>query len=293
MNKLSDEPFHLSKERPENTVEIVIVGNELLSGTTLDTNSHWLTQQLTNLGFLVRRKTTIRDDLGEISGTFKEVLSRKPAWVISIGGLGPTFDDMTLLGLARSLGKVLEINPKALEQLKERYRNRAKLYGKKYSRITKASLKMVTLPRGSEPLKNTEGSAPGVLTESRGGTKIVSLPGVPREMKAIFLQELKPMLEKVPGRIRRFEQWLYIEGVSESKIAPCVHKIVKESSQAVYVKSHPFGFKKGKSLIKVQFIAQSENEQDSLKLLDRACTKLIQNIKSLGGAARFIRRRSI
>lgn len=282
----------MSKKRSENTVEIVIVGNELLSGTTLDTNSHWLTQQLTSLGFLVLRKTTIRDELGEISSIFKEVSSRKPAWIISLGGLGPTFDDMTLLGLAKSIGKALEVNSKALELLKERYRNRAKLYGKKYSRITKTSLKMVRLPRGSEPLKNTEGSAPGVLTESRG-TKIVSLPGVPREMKAIFQNELKPMLEKVPGRIRRFEQWLYVEGVSESKIAPSVHKIVKESSQAVYVKSHPFGFKKGKSVIKIQIIASSQNEEDSLKLLESASTKLIRNVKLLGGAARSIRHRSI
>src|SRR5208283_986205 len=147
----------------QSNAEIIIVGNELLNGTILDTNSHWLSKRLTALGVFVSRKTTVRDDLSEITSAFAESLERKPSWLFSFGGLGPTYDDKTLEGLSRAIGRRLSINRVALKMLRERYRTRPRLKNQRPSRVTKYSMKMATLPEHSIPLTNRQGSAPGVF----------------------------------------------------------------------------------------------------------------------------------
>ena len=88
--------------------EILVVGNELLNGTTLDTNSFWLSKELAKTGVKVERKTTVRDELSAISLAFKQCISRKPDWVFSAGGLGPTYDDMTVRGPRARIGQKIE-----------------------------------------------------------------------------------------------------------------------------------------------------------------------------------------
>jgi molybdopterin-biosynthesis enzyme MoeA-like protein len=129
-------------------VEILVVGNELLNGTTLDTNSFWLSRELGRSGLRVERKTTVRDELPEISTAFRQCISRKPDWVFSIGGLGPTYDDMTVRGLALALGRRLKLDPVAVAMLKESYRRRALLLKKPVRRLGNASLKMAMIPVG-------------------------------------------------------------------------------------------------------------------------------------------------
>ena len=80
-------------------VEILCVGTELLSGITLNTNADWLCGEITNVGGVVRRVTVVRDDLSEISSATRESLAREPSIVITTGGLGATYDDMTLEGI--------------------------------------------------------------------------------------------------------------------------------------------------------------------------------------------------
>ena len=217
------------------------------------------------------------------------MIGRRPGWIFSLGGLGPTFDDMTLRGLANALGRKMELNETAAKMLKERYRARSLLYGRKYARVTKASLKMATLPAGAIPLRNTRGSAPGVLIH-HDGVRLISLPGVPREMKAIFREQVRPLLQSTPLRNERLERWLYVEGVTESRLAPKIDKTVKKYGERVYVKSHPFGFKKGKSVLKLQIIADSVNASGSKKLLDEVAERLTKSVSSLGGSAKWMKR---
>ena len=82
-------------------VEILCIGNELLSGITLNTNAHWISKKITKIGAYIRRVIVIRDDLDEIKLTLRDSLSRKPNWIIVCGGLGPTYDDKTLLGVGK------------------------------------------------------------------------------------------------------------------------------------------------------------------------------------------------
>src|ERR687896_717716 len=102
-------------------VEILCIGTELLSGITLNTNAYWLCSEITNVGGVVRRVTVVRDDLIEISSAARESLARKPNILITTGGLGATYDDMTLEGLAAALGKKVVLDSRAVEMLKKSY----------------------------------------------------------------------------------------------------------------------------------------------------------------------------
>jgi nicotinamide-nucleotide amidase len=269
----------------QTTAEIVVIGNELLNGTVLDTNSHWLSGQLTKLGLRVTRKTTVPDLLSVISSAFVEAIERKPNWIISAGGLGPTYDDMTFEGLAKAVGTSVKENAVAVEYLIESQKRRLG----KYRRPTKAGLKMATIPIGSIPLSNPAGSAPAVLFE-KGSTKIVSLPGVPWEMKAIFLLHLKPKLEsETRGRFERRETWLSVSGVGESRLASTIERIAKKYAPEIYVKSHPSGFRKGAPILRIQFIqSRSCASEGTSQSLSQATKDMMRSVKTRGGVATLV-----
>src|SRR4029077_12612139 len=103
------------------TAEIISVGNELLIGHTLDTNSHWIAKRFTRCGWTLQRITVLRDSLAAIGDGVTGALRRKPDLLITLGGLGPTHDDMTLKGIALALDKRLALNPQALAMVKARY----------------------------------------------------------------------------------------------------------------------------------------------------------------------------
>src|SRR5215212_5899353 len=103
------------------TTEILCIGNELLSGITVNTNAHWISQKITEVGGLVKRITVISDDVKEISLAVKESIARKPNWLVISGGLGPTYDDKTLQGVGLGLGVELVLDNTAVEMLKNSY----------------------------------------------------------------------------------------------------------------------------------------------------------------------------
>src|ERR671933_2756747 len=121
-------------------VEILCIGNELLSGITLNTNSHWLCSQVTNVGGVVRRVTVVRDEISEISSAIRESLARNPDILITTGGLGATYDDMTFEGMAIALGKRIVLDSRAIEMLKKSYAIRKLQY-----ELNKSRLKMATI----------------------------------------------------------------------------------------------------------------------------------------------------
>ncbi len=274
----------------QNTIEIVVIGNELLNGTTLDTNSHWISKRLVRLGAIVTRKTTVRDDLGEISEAFSAAIGRTPSWIFSLGGLGPTYDDMTLKGLSRAVKRPIQRNIRALKIIRESRERRVLSGAKLPMRITQATLKMADLPRGSIPLRNSVGTAPGVLTIT-GSAKVISLPGVPREMKAIFVEEVQRVMKRELPKFGKIEKWFRTSGITESAIAPYIGKLMKEYSPLIYIKSHPVGFKNRVSILEFQISAtyRLDEELKSKKILSEATTELIAVSKKLGGKVDPIR----
>lgn len=249
-----------------------------------------MSEELTKLGVRVTRKTTIRDELGVIILTFKECLRRKPEWIFSIGGLGPTYDDMTIEGLAKSVGKELYLDDSAVQMLKDSYERRRKMFNHPIRRLPKASLKMAMIPRGATALYNSVGSAAGVLLKV-GNTTIASLPGVPSEMKAIFTEELVPRIQETSSKFINAEEWLELVGTSESRISTPVARISKKYSPLLYVKSHPMGFENGKSIIHVQLIltSKAQDKEKSVGQLEKAASEMITAAKKLGATVKTIK----
>jgi len=173
------------------TSEIVCVGDELLSGTTINTNAYWISREITKVGGSVKRITVIKDDVDEISLGVRDSIFRKPDWLILSGGLGPTHDDKTLQGVASGLGLELAVDNVALDMLKKSYARHSMNF-----ELTEIRLKMAKIPIGSKPIQNPVGSAPSVLIVTCE-TKIVCLPGVPGEMESIFLESVLPQMKKI------------------------------------------------------------------------------------------------
>lgn len=273
-------------KKDPSSVEIIIVGNELLNGTTLDTNSHWLSRRLQSLGASVTRKTTVRDNLQEISQAFQTAVKRSPAWIFSLGGLGPTFDDMTLRGLAVSLRRELCRNLTAVQMIRKSREERIHSGTRISRRLLPFTLKMAEMPVGAIPLVNTVGTAPGVLVNTRS-TRIVSLPGVPKEMKAIFLQEVEPLLRKMHIGTKREEKWLEVQGISESSIAPKISKLMQKYAPSIYIKSHPIGFRKDVSILKFQLSIEGGSRKNE-KILEEVANELISDSRKMGAKVRML-----
>ena len=236
-------------------VEMMTVGKELLIGRTLNTNAHWVGKRLARLGTMIKEITTIDDDLDEISSTLKTVVARSPDFLIVIGGLGPTPDDMTLKGLAMGMGVSLSLNKDALGLIRAHYAGR----GMANAVITPSRRKMATLPRGATPLRNGTGTAPGVRMMV-GKTVVFSLPGVPAEMKSIFAESVEPEIKRKLGPLHRKYVTLKLEGVFESVLAPYLVTLLKKHPYA-YIKSHPRGTKGGVSKIEVDIAVVGEDRR--------------------------------
>jgi molybdenum cofactor synthesis domain-containing protein len=270
---------------PAAYVEIICVGNELLIGKTLNTNAHWLARKITSLGLSVKRITVVRDDLDEISSAIKESIQRKPAFIITTGGLGPTFDDKTLEGVAKALNRDLEENAEALEMIRKKYERYVAEGRMERFEMTPYRLKMARLPRGAKPLPNPVGTAPGVLIEYEG-VSLVMLPGVPQEMMAIFEEQLEPLLRKISGNLTFYEASLEVRGVPESELAPVIEEIMRDNPY-VYIKSHPKISEKT-HYIELHFSTTSDDQSVAKQRIERAILQISEIIRDKGGRIRAI-----
>ncbi|MFX1484565.1 MAG: molybdopterin-binding protein, partial [Promethearchaeota archaeon] len=163
------------------TVGIVAIGNELLDGKVLDTNSNWMEIRLLAIGLEIKRLVSVRDEIEEI-GNAVDFMSEACDVVITSGGLGPTHDDMTLEALAKHLNLKLEENHEAIDIIKRQYKTLHENGIVKTSDMTPSRRKMAQLPEGAKALDNRVGGAPGVMIQA-GATTIFCLPGVPSELK--------------------------------------------------------------------------------------------------------------
>jgi nicotinamide-nucleotide amidase len=221
-------------------IGILIVGNEILDGLVLDTNSHWIINQLKALKLQVKQKMTVRDEVPEIARSLRRLLANGSNLIFTTGGLGPTHDDKTLLGVANAFGLPLELNDDALKIVTRQYadlHDRGVIESKE---ITKARRKMAILPKGAKPLDNRVGGAPGVLLDIEG-TQIISLPGVPGELMWIFDNQLLSLLKvRVEGAFA--EDVIYLPLRDESTLAPIIDEVMQDVP-GVYIKSmvKPYG----------------------------------------------------
>ena len=195
-------------------VEIVTIGDELLLGFTVDTNSGFLGRELANLGITVARHTTCGDDIGIIVETLREALNRTGT-VITTGGLGPTADDMTIEAVARLFDRELVRDDAIAHWLEQRWTS-----FRRSGAMPQSNYKQAMIPRGAEIVANPVGSAPGVLVTDERGRWVATLPGVPREARAMFTESLRPRLAALAGDATVVRSvTLRTVGIGESSIA--------------------------------------------------------------------------
>lgn len=267
-------------------IEIICVGNELLIGKTLNTNAQWLAKRITTLGLSARRITIVGDDVDEISSAVREAVQHNPRFLITTGGLGPTFDDKTLEGLAKALECKLEINEEALMMVKEKYRKYAEEGKLEKAKLTPPRVKMAKLPEGAKPLSNPVGTAPSVIMEHRSIT-ILALPGVPSEMKAIFDGSVASLLKQVAGDVTFFEMSIEATGVIESEMASLIERVMHDNPYA-YIKSHPKGAEKIPR-IEFHFSTTAKNSGVARKRVSKAFVQLSELIQEKGGKIKPIK----
>lgn len=218
-------------------VTVIAVGDELVGGFTLDTNSHWLAGRLRLLGLPVKRITAVRDREPEITEQITRDLSDPEVTdVFCCGGLGPTPDDRTLAAVAAALGRGLVV----LEEVRGRIEARARRLHEagllESPLASEANLRMATVPaRPTRVLRNRRGAAPGLFYELPQGRLFV-LPGVPVELRGIFTDELEP--ELLAGHEPAVLKELRFEFVAESRLAPVMRE-VEASHPDVSVGSYP------------------------------------------------------
>jgi nicotinamide-nucleotide amidase len=257
-------------------IEIISIGNELLIGKILNTNTQYLAKQATNLGTKITRATTIPDDIDIIATTIQEALKRKPQFIITTGGLGPTFDDKTLQGIAKGLNQKLTVNPEALGMVKQKYEAYAKNQSTEADiELTQPRIKMATVPEKGTPIRNPIGTAPAIQAKTNG-TIIFALPGVPREMEAIFQETIVPTLRQAAKGTNFYEKSLHAENILESNLAPLID-IVMQDNPGIYIKSHPKG-EENKPHIEIHLsatVADDEITQEKLEAVANQLASLI------------------
>lgn len=257
-------------------VELLVIGNEILIGKTKDTNSNYMAKRITKYGHKIRRITAVGDELEDISSAMKEAISREPDMIITCGGLGPTFDDMTLQGIAQALNTELELNQHAYNSIKRSYEAAFRQGVLKLDGMTKEREKMAYLPKGSTPLPNKRGTAPGVKIKL-SKILIFCLPGVPMEMKSMFKIVVLPILKEKKGKF--MEKSFIFTGIGESHIAPYVTE-VEERYPKLWIKTHP---RLGEFGAEIEVSITAFNVENAEELADIAIEKLKKVVINLKG----------
>jgi len=189
--------------------EIIAVGSELLTPDRLDTNSLFLTEKLNRLGIEVVRKLVVGDEHNQIRDAFREALGRVEL-VISIGGLGPTEDDLTRETVAELLGRTLQRNEAVLRGIQERFRR----FGRQMPEV---NIRQAMVPEGAVLLPNPQGTAPGLWMETDGHI-VILLPGPPQELKPMFTVHVEGRLAQRAPSVRLFKRELRVAGMAESDV---------------------------------------------------------------------------
>jgi nicotinamide-nucleotide amidase len=211
-------------------VEIITIGNEVISGHTVDTNAALLSDAVFSLGAEITRVVSVGDEVETIAEALHEAIARADLILVT-GGLGPTPDDRTAEAAARALEKKLTLHKEYLETLKERFR-------KWHLTFTPSDEKVAYIPEGAVPLPNPVGMCGFRLEE--GSKNIFFFPGVPRELKELVQEVLLPFLK---GRIRGGKEivrsvLLKVFGPTEAGIKEIIHAIQGDIELA-YLPSFP------------------------------------------------------
>ena len=203
---------------------IVTIGDEILIGQIVDTNSAWLASQLNLSGVEIVEIRSISDNHKDIVSCLTD-LESKVDLVVMTGGLGPTKDDITKKSLAQYFNSTMIENTEVLQHI-------STLFGKRGFKLTDINRQQALLPDNCIPLRNNSGTAAGMWFE-RSETVFVSMPGVPFEMKGIVQDELLPRLRKLINGNVIIHKTIMTQGIAESYLAAKIRHWEEELSPEI------------------------------------------------------------
>jgi len=243
--------------------EIIAIGTELLLGEITDTNSVFMARQLRNIGVNIFLMTTVGDNLGRIAESIRAALGRAEI-VITCGGLGPTVDDMTRQAVADAAERPLEFHQSLYDNIAERFRG----FG---VRMTANNRQQAYLPHEALLVENPVGTAPAFIVESDLGI-IISLPGVPREMKYLLTESVVPYL------LRKFDLGIIVArtlrtaGIGESSLDDMIGaEILNERNPSVGLAAHH-------GCVDIRLTAKAKSKFEAESLLDAMQQRLFNRV---------------
>jgi len=243
------------------TAELLTIGDEILYGQIVDTNSQWMSVALSEAGIQVIRKTTVGDVESEILNALAEAEQRVDIVLIT-GGLGPTSDDLTKPCLAKYFNCGLEINNEALAEVTAFFKSRGR-------ELTEVNRQQAALPTCCEKITNKIGTAPGMWFE-RNERVMVSMPGVPHEMKLMMKDLIVPKLKVRFTTPVIYHQVIRTVGIGESFLADKISSW--ETSLPAHIK---LAYLPSLGDVKLRLTAIGESKEELIREVDSLVDRLI------------------
>ncbi len=251
-------------EHQIHTAEILCIGTELLLGDIVNTNAAYLSQKLASLGISVYRQTVVGDNADRLKIALAEALSRADL-VVTSGGLGPTYDDLTKETVAAYFGKQMHTDHEVMAEIERYFMHR---YGD-LCRMTPNNRKQALVPDGATVLKNPNGTAPGLAIQGEDGKTVVMLPGPPREFEPMVDNEVVPYLSARRGEVF-FSRNVHIMGMGESAVETELKALMENSLNPTVA---PYA-KDGECRLRIT--ARAQNEPKAAALCDGVIEKIKQ-----------------
>ncbi len=244
------------------SVEIVTIGDELLLGTTVDTNAVFLARALGEIGVPIARRATVADDAAEITDAVRQALERTGG-VITTGGLGPTADDLTRPVLAKLFGRDLYEDPQIVAALHALWATRGR-----GGALPPSNLQQALVPEGAEVLANAQGTAPGLRLTDAQGRWVIMLPGVPRELRHMTTTHIVPWLAaRSTGTVLRWRS-VRTTSIAESALAEKLGPMRRK------VEGLPLAYLPGFDGVDLRVTARGLRADDAAQRLDAAVTRI-------------------
>jgi nicotinamide-nucleotide amidase len=256
-------------------VELITIGDELLLGFTVDTNSAHISRALAAAGVEVVRRTTVGDEASAIAQAVREALDRTGA-VITTGGLGPTSDDLTKPAIARIFGREMRLDEGIASALEKRWRARFP-----NGSFPKTNRSQAEVPEGARILTNRHGSAPGIWLEDERGRWVAMMPGVPREMRGMLAEELLPaIISRFPNSESAvISQTVRTTGFAESAIAEVLgHDFLARLGDDY--KALSLAYLPGVAGVDLRVTARGMSKERAEQLVNRAVLKLREQVSA-------------
>ncbi|MFH1116997.1 MAG: competence/damage-inducible protein A [Pseudomonadota bacterium] len=255
---------------------ILTIGNEIINGVITDTNRETISRELRSVGIATAGMSSVGDDPAVIADALGSAMRRAKVVIVS-GGLGPTEDDKTSASVAEYLGVPLESNEEQLARIEDRF--------KKWGRVmTPSNAKQALFPKGSVPLPNDYGTAPGFMIEKDGAIALF-FPGIPRELIRMIREQAIPAVLKrfgTPGKVFR-TRTLKVYGLSESKLGEIL------SDVSVDEENYHLAFLPRFPIIRLRMDAVADTEDAAYRILDAKqqvlAERIAENIISTDGRA--------